>query len=35
LLFRPEIRYDHSDRSVFNSGDHNQLTFSVDVIFKF
>jgi hypothetical protein len=35
LLFRPEIRYDHSDRSVFNSGDHNQLTFSVDVIVKF
>ena len=35
LLFRPEVRYDHSDRSVFSSGDHNQLTFSVDALFTF
>ena len=35
LLFRPEVRYDYSDRSVFNSGDHNQFTFSVDAILTF
>ena len=35
LLFRPEVRYDHSDRPVFGSGDHNQLTFSVDALFTF
>jgi Putative beta-barrel porin-2, OmpL-like. bbp2 len=35
LLFRPEVRYDHSDRSVFASGDHNQWTFSVDGLFTF
>ena len=35
LLIRPEVRYDYSDQPVFASGDHNQLTFSVDVIFKF
>lgn len=35
LLFRPEVRYDHSDRSVFNSGDHNQWTFSMDGLFTF
>jgi hypothetical protein len=34
-LFRPEIRYDHSDHSLFNSGDKNQLTFSVDTLFTF
>ena len=35
LLFRPEIRYDVSDHSVFNSSEHNQLTFSVDALFTF
>ena len=35
LLFRPEIRYDYSDRPVFNGGDHNQWIFSVDALFTF
>jgi hypothetical protein len=35
LLFRPEIRYDHADRSVFSTGDRNQLTFSMDGLFTF
>ena len=35
LLFRPELRYDHSDRSVFGSGDRDQLTFSMDTLFTF
>jgi len=35
LLFRPEIRYDVSDHSVFNSSEHNQLTFSMDALFTF
>ena len=35
LLFRPEIRYDHSDRSVFSSGQRDQLTFSMDAIVTF
>jgi hypothetical protein len=35
LLFRPEVRYDHSDRSVFADGDHNQTTFGVGVLFTF
>ena len=36
LLFRPEIRYDHSDRSVFNpSGDRDNLTFSMDTLMVF
>lgn len=35
LLFRPEIRYDHSDRSVFSTGKRDQLTFSVDALFIF
>ena len=34
-LFRPEVRYDHADHSLFNSGDKNQLTFSVDTLFTF
>ena len=25
-----EIRYDYSDKPVFASGEHHQLTFSVD-----
>jgi Putative beta-barrel porin-2, OmpL-like. bbp2 len=35
LLFRPEVRYDHADRSVFNSGDQNQWTFNVDALLTF
>jgi len=35
LLFRPELRYDHSDRQVFGSGDRDQLTFSMDTLFTF
>jgi hypothetical protein len=35
LLFRPEVRYDHSNPPVFNSGDKDQLTFSVDALFTF
>jgi hypothetical protein len=35
LLFRPEVRYGHSHHSVFNSGDKDQLTFSVDALFTF
>ena len=34
-LFRPEFRYDHSNHPIFNSGDKNQLTFSVDTLFTF
>jgi hypothetical protein len=34
-LFRPEIRYDHADQPVFNNGDRNQWTCSVDVLFTF
>ncbi len=34
-LFRPEVRYDHADHSLFNSGDKNQWTFSVDALFTF
>jgi hypothetical protein len=35
LLLRPEIRYDYADHSVFNSGDRNQVTFSVGALFTF
>ena len=35
LLFRPEVRYDHSEQPVFNSGDRNQWTSSVDALFTF
>jgi len=35
LLFRPEIRYDLADQSVFAGGCKNQLTFSVDALFTF
>ena len=34
-LFRPEVRYDHSDRPVFDGGHQDQLTFSVDALFTF
>ncbi len=35
LLFRPEVRFDYSSHPVFNRGDNNQLTFSVDALFIF
>ena len=35
LLFRPEVRYDYSDRPVFDGGHQNQWTFSVDALFTF
>jgi len=34
-LFRPEIRYDHADQPVFNNGDRNNWTCSVDTLFTF
>jgi len=35
LLLRPEVRYDRSNRPVFNSNERNQWTFSVDTLFTF
>ena len=35
LIFRPEIRYDHADRSVFSTGERDQLTFSMDALLTF
>jgi hypothetical protein len=35
LLFRPEIRYDHSSKSVFDNGDKDQVMFSADALFTF
>ena len=35
LLFRPEVRYDYSDRRVFDSGDSTQLSLAADVLFQF
>ena len=36
LIFRPEIRYDWADRSVFGRDlDRDQLTFSMDALFTF
>jgi hypothetical protein len=35
LLFRPEVRYDHSDQAVFDSRDKDQVTSSADVLFTF
>ncbi|MDD1762905.1 MAG: porin [Methanothrix sp.] len=36
FIFRPEIRYDHADRSVFGiSGVRDQLTFSMDSLVTF
>lgn len=35
LLLRPEIRYDRSNRPVFNSNERNQWTFSMDALFTF
>ena len=35
LLLRPEIRYDYANRPVFSSGERDQLTFSMDVLFTF
>jgi hypothetical protein len=34
-LFRPEIRYDHADQPVFNNGDRNNWTCSMDALFTF
>jgi Putative beta-barrel porin-2, OmpL-like. bbp2 len=34
-LLRPEIRYDHADHPVFNNGDRNQWTCSVNALFTF
>jgi hypothetical protein len=34
-LIRPEVRYDHADQPVFNNGDRNQWTCSVDALFTF
>jgi len=34
-LFRPEIRYDHSNQPVFNNGHRNNWTCSVDTLFPF
>ncbi len=34
-LFRPEIRYDHATRPVFNNGDRNQWTCSMEALFTF
>jgi hypothetical protein len=35
LLFRPEIRYDWSNRAVFDTGDRGQLSLCGDVLFSF
>ena len=35
LIFRPEIRYDHCDRSLFSTGERDQLTFSMDGLVTF
>jgi hypothetical protein len=37
ILFRPEIRFDHAyDRPAYDNGTRrNQLTFAIDVIFKY
>jgi hypothetical protein len=35
LLIRPEIRFDHSNRPVFDSGERSQGVFGVDTIFTF
>jgi hypothetical protein len=35
LLFRPEVRYDVADQPIFNSGNKNQLTFSVGTLYTF
>jgi hypothetical protein len=35
LLFRPEIRYDYSDRPIFGSGYQNQVTVSMDALLTF
>ncbi len=35
LMFRPEVRFDHAGRAVFDGGRQNQLTFSVDALLTF
>ncbi len=34
-LFRPEIRYDHADHPIFNNGDRNNWTCSMNALFTF
>lgn len=35
FILRPEIRYDHCDRSLFSTGERDQLTFSMDGLVTF
>lgn len=35
MLFRPEVRYDHSNRPVFDGSRQSQLTFSMGALFTF
>ena len=35
FILRPEIRYDHADRSLFSTGERDQLTFSMDGLVTF
>ncbi|MFA6142729.1 MAG: outer membrane beta-barrel protein [Candidatus Omnitrophota bacterium] len=35
LLFRPELRYDHADRSVYNNIGRDELTLSMDALITF
>ena len=35
FIMRPEIRYDHADRSLFSTGERDQLTFSMDGLVTF
>ncbi len=35
FIMRPEIRYDHADRSLFSTGKRDQLTFGLDGLVTF
>lgn len=35
FILRPEIRYDHADRSLYSTGERDQLTFSMDGLLTF
>ena len=35
FIMRPEVRYDHCDRSLFSTGERDQLTFSMDGLVTF
>jgi hypothetical protein len=35
FILRPEIRYDHCDRSLFSTGERDELTFSMDGLVTF